>query len=106
VLLTQLVLLTLLNFVLVIGGAHLRANLKRNAILAVFPLAFGALYLVLLLTVTGNDSLEAVATFLEMERLEAVELTLALGVTAVTGALMVFIQRRVLARALEGRVRL
>ena len=105
VLLTQLVFLTLLNFVLVIGGAHMRTNLKRNAVLSVFPFVFGGLYLLFLLTVTGSDTFESLATFLEMERLEGVELALALGVTLVTGALMVFTQRRVLVRALEGRTR-
>lgn len=106
VLLTQLVLLTLLNFLLVVGGAHFRANLRRNVHLALFPIAFGALYLGLLLAVTQTDALEGVAWFLEMESLTAGEVALSLGMTALAGGAMLWMQLRVLKRALQGRLRL
>jgi cation-transporting ATPase E len=99
VLLTQLVLLCSLNFLLVVGGAHLVSNLRRSLLLALFPLAFSALYLGLLFGLTQTGSLSWAAGFLEVERLTGVELAVTLGTTLVAGAAMVWAQLRALRAA-------
>ncbi len=99
VLLTQLVLLTSLNFLLVVGGAHLLSNLRRSLLLALFPLAFSALYLGLLFGLTQTESLWWVVGFLEVERLTKVEFAVTLGMTFAAGAVMVWAQLRALRAA-------
>jgi magnesium-transporting ATPase (P-type) len=95
-LLTELVVLSSLNFLLVVGGAHVRENLRRSPLLALFAVAFPVIYLGLLFGLTQTEALSWVVEFLEVERLTKVDLAVTLGIAAVAGAAMVVAQKRAL----------
>jgi cation-transporting ATPase E len=99
VMLTQIVLLSLLNFLIIVGGSRMLENLKRNWGMTLFAAGFALLYLVSLFLVTHPDAPPILREFLEIRSLSAIELGLTFALTAVTGAAMVLLHRWVARRA-------
>jgi len=94
VMLTQIVVLSLLNFLIIVGGSRMLENLRRNWGMTLFAAGFAVLYLVLLFVVTHPDAPPILREFLEITSLTGTELGVTLGLTAVAGAAMVLLQRR------------
>jgi cation-transporting ATPase E len=92
VLLSTIVPLSLLNFLVIVGGRHWRVNLPRNWEFCLFALGVAALYVATVATVTRVGALGPLRTFLEVEPLSGAEVALAGGVTAVIGALLALLQ--------------
>jgi cation-transporting P-type ATPase E len=91
-LLSTIVPLSLLNFLVIIGGRHWRVNLRRNWEFLLFALGVAALYVATLASVTRVAALEPVRVFLEVEPLTGAAVALVGGVTVVIGALLALVQ--------------
>ena len=92
VLLSTIVPLSLLNFLVIVGGRHWRENLRRNWEFSLFALAVAALYVATLVAVTRLPALGPVRRFLEVEPLTAGAAALVAAVTLGIGALLALVQ--------------
>jgi cation-transporting ATPase E len=92
VLLSTIVPLSLLNFLVIVGGRHWRANLRANWEFCLFALGVAGLYVATVAAVTRVPALGPLRTFLEVEPLSGAGVALAAGVTAVCGALLALLQ--------------
>ncbi|MBI5482477.1 MAG: HAD-IC family P-type ATPase [Deltaproteobacteria bacterium] len=92
VLLSTIVPLSLLNFLVIIGGRHWRVNLRRNWEFSLFALGVAALYVATLASVTRVGALQPLRAFLEVEPLTGAAVALVGGVTGVCGALLALLQ--------------
>jgi cation-transporting ATPase E len=95
-LLTQLVLLSLLNFLIIVGQNHLSKYLRQNWGLVFFALGFASLYFVLLWTTTQIEFLAPIATFLELHTLSIGDMVTAILLTPIAAIGLVFSQKRFL----------
>ena len=95
-LLTQIVLLSLLNFLIIIGREEMFRLLRENWELSAFALGFAAVYFLLLFVVTGIPALGGLASFLELKALSSKELLLALLLTPLVGTAMLLTHRHLL----------
>lgn len=97
VMVTQIVLLSQLNFLLIVGGRTIWANLKRNWEFSAFAAGFAGLYLITLMVVTRVHALAPLARFLELKPLGSSVLGICVGLAALGGVAMWWLQRRALA---------
>jgi cation-transporting ATPase E len=95
-LLTQIVLLSLLNFLIIIGREEMFRLLRENWELSAFALGFAAVYFLLLFVVTGIPALGGLASFLELKALSSKELLLAFILTPLVGTAMLLTHRHLL----------
>jgi cation-transporting ATPase E len=91
--LSVIVILSLLNFVLILGGTRLRESLRANPLVAIFALGFAGFYGLLLFVVTRVEALSPLAEFFEVHPLGLEEVAIAAGITAAAGAGMIFFHR-------------
>ena len=91
-LLSTIVPLSLLNFLVIVGGRHWRVNLRRNWEFSLFALGVAALYVATVVSVTRVAALHPVRTFLEVEPLTGAAVALVAGVTVGIGALLALLQ--------------
>jgi hypothetical protein len=91
-LLSTVVPLSLINFLVIVGGRHWRQNLRRNWEFCGFAGCVALLYYGVLTGVTRLETLAPVREFLEVEGLSAAAVCLTLGVTVVAGALLGVLQ--------------
>jgi cation-transporting ATPase E len=91
-LLSTVVPLSLLNFLVIVGGRHWRVNLRRNWEFSLFALAVGALYVATVAAVTRLPALGGLRSFLEVEPLSGAAVALVACVTVVVGAALALLQ--------------
>ena len=94
VMLTQIVLLSLVNFLVIIGGKKLQENLRRNWEFLFFALGFAILYFFVLLLVTQISGLSPIAEFLEVKSLSWASLSMTLFMTLFAGSIMVYFHQQ------------
>ncbi|MCB9638237.1 MAG: HAD-IC family P-type ATPase [Myxococcales bacterium] len=95
-LLTQIVLLSLLNFLIIVGRDQMLTLLRKNWELSAFAFGFAVLYFVLLFVVTRIELLSGLASFLELRSLSLREVGLALGLSFAVGSAMILTHRQIL----------
>ncbi|MCK6513266.1 HAD-IC family P-type ATPase [Myxococcota bacterium] len=95
-LLTQVVLLSLLNFLIIIGRERMWELVRKNWELSSFALGFAVLYFVLLFVVTKVSWLSGLASFLELHPLSLRDIGVALGLSVGVGMAMILTHQRIL----------
>ncbi|MCA9522616.1 MAG: HAD-IC family P-type ATPase [Myxococcales bacterium] len=90
--LSTIVVLSQLNFLVIVGGRHLWLNLRRNALFVALAVAFVALYFTILLIVTRIVALRGLASFLELSRPGWGLLLFSVLLALVAGVALVWIQ--------------